>query len=206
MIFNQIVEIIEYVDIIQIFPYINDQYLYNDTVQELKENIQSFNFNADMYAENYKSVLPGDLVNQKVIQEKKYMSTDIYRAVMNLHDANNLIKDRLISNEHGLFSDDSINRWIGIYNKNGADINSIVDQYEAHVAKNNELREIHDHLVNFVPVDKHQRVGTSMLNDRNFVYLDYKNTQKTRNLFKYIVTRLKSVNKLVNRVATKLKD
>lgn len=206
MIFNQIVEIIEYVDMIQIFPYINDQYLYNDTVQELKENIQSFNFNADMYAENYKSVLPGDLVNQKVIQEKKYMSTDIYRAVMNLHDANNLIKDRLISNEHGLFSDDSINRWIGIYNKNGADINSIVDQYEAHVAKNNELREIHDHLVNFVPVDKHQRVGTSMLNDRNFVYLDYKNTQKTRNLFKYIVTRLKSVNKLVNRVATKLKD
>lgn len=71
------------------------------------------------------------------------------------------------------------------------------DQQKIHLEKAGEIYAIRRHLANFVPAAQHQQVANSLLNERNFVYLDFKNTQKTKQLFKYIVTRLKSVNKIV---------
>ena len=134
------------------------------------------------------------------------MNVSLYESLKNLTNANELIRDRLISNEYGLYSDHTINRWIDIHNQNVDVLNLLLDQQRIHVDKENELLELRRHLAKFVPLDQQQNVGSSVLNERNFVYLDFKNTQKTRKLFRYIVTRLKSVNKVVNQIKINLEN
>ena len=184
----------------QVFPQIHDQYQFNNVVKTLKDSIQDFNFHADIYNLHTKSILPGDLVNSEPLRIKHNINDSLHSALKNLDIANELIKDKLISNEYGLYSDCTIDRWIDIRNQNIEVLNLLLDQQRIHVDKENELRELRRHLVNFVPLDQQQRVGSSILNERNFAYWDFKNTQKTRKLFKYIVTRLKSVNKVVNQI------
>ena len=39
-----------------------------------------------------------------------------------------------------------------------------------------------------------------VISEQNYVYLNFKNTRKTRQLFRYIVKRLKKVNAVVNKI------
>ena len=190
--------ILEIVNVAQVFPQIYDQIQFNGAVVALKENIQMFNFYADVYELNTKSKLPGDLINSECFQIRHDMNNNLHNALKNMDIANELLREKLISNEYGLFNEHSIERWADIHNKNAEAFNLLWEQRRIHIDNENDLRDIRRHLVNFVPIDQQQRTGTSLLNERNFVYLDFKNTQKTRKLFRYIVTRLKSVNKLVN--------
>ena len=52
---SNIQTILELINMVQVFPQIHDQLAFNDTVQTLKESIQSFNFHADIYGLHTKS-------------------------------------------------------------------------------------------------------------------------------------------------------
>ena len=134
------------------------------------------------------------------------MNDELHEALKNLKTANKLIRDKLIPNEEGLYNVYTIDRWIDIHNENVDALKLLIEQQKLHANKENELHEIRHHLITHIPIDQQQAVSASILETRNFAHLDFKNTQKTRRLFKYIVTRLRSVNKVVNQIKTNLEN
>ena len=55
-------------------------------------------------------------------------------------------------------------------------------------------------------MDQRFSLCDSVINEQNYVYLNFKNTRKTRQLFRYIVKRLKKVNAIVNKIKNNPED
>ena len=134
------------------------------------------------------------------------MNHDLKNALINLNTANELIKDKLLLNEANLYNEETNERWLAIYNQNIEVLQSLSAQEKIHIDKENDLIILRHHLLTYVPMDQRFSLCNSVINEQNYLYLNFKNTRKTRQLFRYIVKRLKKVNAIVNKIKNNPED
>ena len=128
------------------------------------------------------------------------MNHDLKNALINLNTANELIKDKLLLNEANLYNEETNERWLAIYNQNIEALQALSAQEKIHIDKENDLITLRHHLLTYVPMDRRFSLCDLVISEQNYVYLNFKNTRKTRQLFRYIVKRLKKVNAVVNKI------